>query len=107
MNHAANRRRIFALDNLVQAAQAQPANRLAHIASASDSADHPLNLERACFCFGHVFRQPLCGYCRSSSTVLERNSATLFTSFKRNSASKVALITLCGFEVPMDFVSTL
>src|SRR5947207_8112642 len=45
VNHAAGFRRIFALDNLLQTAQAQPANGLPHIIGAADKADHPFDLD--------------------------------------------------------------
>src|SRR5882762_7366255 len=45
MDHAAGFRRVLALDNLMQTAQAEAANRLPHIVGAADKADHPLNLD--------------------------------------------------------------
>ena len=42
----------------------------------------------------------------SSSTDLPRNSATCSRLLSFFSASKVALITLCGLVVPIDFVNT-
>jgi hypothetical protein len=46
------------------------------------------------------------GYETGSSAPLPRFSATLAASFRCKSASNVALITLCGFDVPNDFVNT-
>jgi hypothetical protein len=42
----------------------------------------------------------------NSCTVFPRIAATLSRLFKWRSASNVALITLCGLVVPIDFVST-
>jgi hypothetical protein len=42
----------------------------------------------------------------ASSAPRPRDSATFAASFRCSSASNVALITLCGFDVPRDFVST-
>src|SRR5580704_18450009 len=112
VNHSANRRRVFALDDLLHAAKTQAANGGTHGTRAADEADDPLDFDRASFRFRHrlcpVPAHSSADDCyANSSTVLERISATLSMSFNRNSASKVALTTLCGFEVPSDFVSTL
>src|SRR5215469_2763704 len=115
VDHATGLRRVLPLDHLVQAAQAQPANGLAHILGAADKADHPFHFDGA---LGGVFL--LCRHCASpaalstffsrpviSSTVLVRVSATWAASFSPSSAANVALTTLCGLEVPSDLVSTL
>jgi hypothetical protein len=60
----------------------------------------------AAFSFS-VFSPPRGDLALISSTVFERVSATWATSFRLSSAAKVALTTLCGLDVPMDFVSTL
>src|SRR5215470_18061549 len=114
VDHAACFRRVLALDHLVQTAQAQPANGLPHVVGTADKADHPLDSYRA---LGGVFF--LCRHCASpaafsaffsrpviSSTVLVRVSATCAASFNPSNAANVALMTLCGFEVPSDLVST-
>src|SRR5215471_18550944 len=114
VDHAAGFRRVLALDNLMQAPQAEPANRLAHIVSAADRADHPFHSNRA---FGGVFllrrHRASPAACSAffarpviSSTVLVRVSATCAASFNPSSAANVALTTLCGLEVPSDLVST-
>src|SRR5580698_7527154 len=120
MNHAADRRRVFALDGVVQAAQTEAADRLADIIGRADEADDLLDLDGALFAgllfFGaHVLLSapaaaaPFCfgDLPRISSTVFERVSATCATSFRLSSAAKVAFTTLCGFDVPSDLVSTL
>src|SRR5437763_9033402 len=118
MNHAARFGGVFPLDNLIQTAQAQPANGLAHVIGAADKTDHPLHFDGA---FGGLRRRFfLCGHYSPaafsatflsrpviSSTVLVRVSATCAASFKPSSAENVAFTTLCGFDVPSDFVSTL
>src|SRR5215475_2746541 len=116
VDHAARFRRVLALDNLMQAAQAEPANRLAHVVGAANKADHPFHFDGAlggvfflcrhraspAACCSGFFSRPVI-----SSTVLVRVSATCAASFNPSSAAKVALMTLCGFEVPSDLVSTL
>src|SRR5262249_48591961 len=47
VDHAASFRRVPALDNLIEAAQAEPANCLAHVVRAADKADHPFDLDCA------------------------------------------------------------
>src|SRR5581483_1437913 len=98
-HHAADGRRIRPLNDLVQPGEAQTTH-------------HPLMSHRRADCRTYVFEpQGPAGCClfgrhHNSSAVLPRMPATasLFFSFFR--ASKVALTTLCGFVVPMDFVST-
>src|SRR5215831_1371100 len=115
VNHAARFRRVLPLHNLVQTAQPEAANRLAHVVRAADKADHPLDLDRALGCVflrrRHRASPAACSAFFSrpviSSTVLVRVSATCAASFNPSSAAKVALMTLCGFEVPSDLVSTL
>src|SRR5215467_2252193 len=118
VNHAANGRRVLALDHLMQSPQAQAANRLAHVIGAADKADHPFDFHVAGAFFGSFLLRAhallslmaafsLTGLPLISSTVFDRVSATCATSFSPSSAAKVALTTLCGLEVPMDFVSTL
>src|SRR6202012_208965 len=119
VNHAADRRRIFALDGVVQAAQTEAANRLADVIGRADEADDLLDLDGALFA-GLFFlgahallsAAAVAPFClgdlpRISSTVFERVSATCATSLRLNSAAKVAFTTLCGLEVPSDLVSTL
>src|SRR5208337_3520647 len=116
VDHAANGRRVFALDNLVHAAQTEAANALAHVIGAADKTDDPLDLHFAAgifadalyagfsyFCAGHQLLSPAAALCERpliSSTVLERVSATWATSFRPSSAANVALTTLCGLDVP-------
>src|SRR5439155_1945169 len=114
MDHTLRFRCVLALDHLMQTAQAQPTNRLPHVIGAADKADHPFDLDRAfrsglflcCHyspaAFSAFFSRPVI-----SSTVLVRVSATCAASFNPSSAEKVAFTTLCGLEVPSDFVSTL
>src|ERR1700739_553426 len=121
MNHAASLRGVFAFDNLMQAAQAQPANGLPHIIGAADKTDHPLDLHLARFRRVFLDAEFVGAHCASpaatfsdffsrpviSSTVLVRVSATCAASFNPSNAENVAFTTLCGFEVPSDLVSTL
>src|ERR1700689_3584859 len=123
VNHAADRRRIFALDGVVQAAQTEAANRLTDVIGRADETDDLLDFDGA-LCSGLFFflfrigahelpsapaaAPPFCfgDLPRISSTVFERVSATCAMSFRLSSAAKVAFTTLCGFEVPSDLVST-
>src|SRR6266446_216640 len=133
VNHAAHRRRVLALDHLMHSPQAEAADGLTHIIGAADKADHPLDLHHAAGLLAVVLRAviglggsfharhffsghqapsvpaafSLGGLPLISSTVFERVSATCAMSFKPSNAAKVALTTLCGFDVPIDFVSTL
>src|SRR5215472_5073921 len=119
VNHAAHRRRILAFHHLMQSPQAKAPDGLAHVIGAADKADHPFDVHGAGVLFSFFLRShpllsvaatfsfSLAGLPLISSTVFERVSATWAASFKPRSAAKVALITLCGFDVPMDFVSTL
>src|SRR5258708_30181601 len=102
-------------------AQTESANGLPHVIGATDEADHPFLFCGAAgflalggfFTGDHYLASLPAAFCSFgglpliSSTVLERVSATCATSFKPSSAAKVALTTLCGFEVPSDLVSTL
>jgi hypothetical protein len=55
VNHAANRRRVFPLDDLMHSAQSKTANALAHVIGAADEADNPLHLDLAAFTFADSF----------------------------------------------------
>ncbi len=100
-------RRVRTLHHLLHPAESQAANGLPHVARAANEAAHPLDFQ----CSGRFFcRQPL-SVARSQETTASsaprpRDSATFAASFRCSSASKVALITLCGFDVPIDLVST-
>src|SRR5207248_3184304 len=118
VNHAAHRRRVLALHHLMQSSQTETANGLAHVVGAANEADYPLDLHVAgafsggFLLRGHALLSPtaafsLAGLPLISSTVFERVSATCAASFKPSKAANVALTTLCGLDVPMDFVSTL
>src|SRR5215472_8069668 len=52
VNHAANRRRVLAFDDLVQAPQTETADGLAHVVGAADKADHPFDFHTAGAFFG-------------------------------------------------------
>src|SRR5258706_2921757 len=105
----------------MHSAQSKSANGLPHVIGATDEADHPFHFHSAAgfLVFGgffpgnHQLASLPAAFCSFggrpliSSTVLERVSATCATSFKPSSAAKVALTTLCGFDVPSDLVSTL
>src|SRR5713226_6125212 len=118
MNHAAHRRRVLAFHHLMQSPQAEAADGLTHVIGAGDKTDHPFDLQctvvfrRGFFLRGHPLLSLTAAFSLDplpliSSTVFERVSATCAASFKPSSAAKVALTTLCGLEVPIDFVSTL
>src|SRR5271167_762542 len=51
VNHAANRGRVLALDNLMHSAQSKTANGLAHVIGAAYEAHHPLHLDLAALAF--------------------------------------------------------
>src|SRR6185437_14768237 len=104
-DHPARGRRVIEFDKLIHSPETHPANRLAHAARAANEADYPANFQfPRLFLRGHIRFQNL--YAVTGSAVLPRSSLTLAASRKCSSASKVALITLCGFEVPIDLVNT-
>src|SRR5437764_829628 len=97
-HHAANRRGVFALDDLVQAREAQALDDELVLGRRADLRTMVLQLDLGdCLGSGHDY---------ISSTVLPRSAATsaLLRSWMR--ASNVALITLCGLAEPSDLVST-
>src|SRR5271166_6123829 len=106
-HHAANRGRVFALHNLVQPREAEALDHQLVLHRRANRRTHPLQLKlcaRRC-----RFGLCLFSYSRhdyNSSTVLPRCAATSRRSRNFPSALKVALITLCGFVVPIDLVST-
>src|SRR6516162_7905662 len=114
VDHSAHRRRILALDHLMHSAQAQAADRLAHVIGTADEAPDPLHFHsaRALLFACHAYSpaafstfsvfSALAALPLNSSTVFERVSATCLASFRPSSAAKVALTTLCGLEVPSD-----
>src|SRR4029077_3467342 len=55
VDHAADCRRVFALDSLVHAAQTEAPDGGTHIIGAADEADHPLDLDLAAGSFGGGF----------------------------------------------------
>src|SRR5579872_3248729 len=130
-HHAADGVRIRALDYLVQPGKSQAFDHSLLFYRGTNSGTHPLQVnlsaarirflrrhfhEPRCFVEEHVFSRALraithwgfrpCGNFYSSCAVLPRMIATLSRLFNCFSASKVALITLCGLVVPIDFVST-
>src|SRR6267142_366912 len=106
-DHPPDGRRIVVLHHLLHSAKPQTADGRPNVLRTADEADHPLDFESSRFLSRRSHVRSRGGSRPSSSTVFELSSATLATSFRRSSASKVALITLCGFDVPMGFVSTL
>jgi hypothetical protein len=55
VDHAANRRRVLALDHLMHSAQSEAANALAHVIGAADKADDPLDFDLAALAFADSF----------------------------------------------------
>src|SRR5579884_480428 len=104
-DHAADGRRIGPLDHLVQPAQPQPAQRLAHALGMPDGAPHPADLQPALAARPGRHRHASAAQL-AAGAALPRSSATCPASRNCSSALKVALTTLCGFDVPSDFVST-
>src|SRR3984885_2953521 len=96
LHHAADRRRILTLHDLVQPGEPQALDHLLVLLRRRDL--RAVVLDQQC-----LLR--LC-HDYSSSTVLPRIRATSALSRSWVSASNVALITLCGLAVPSDLVST-
>src|SRR5579863_4785321 len=104
-NHAANGPRIRAFDHLVQSGKPKSLNHQLLLCRRANGGAHPFEVKLAAViagCLRHSFN--LLTY--SSCSLLPRMAATSLRFFSRFSASKVALITLCGFVVPIDLVST-
>src|SRR5437764_9173668 len=99
-HHAANRRRIGPFDDLVQAREAKPFHDKLVFHGRADHRTHVLQAKLA----ATTVRFLRCHY--SSSAVLPRMPATASRLLSFFRASKVALITLWGFVVPIDLVST-
>src|SRR6266567_6511313 len=98
-HHAANRGVVGALDDLVQPGKTQAPDDSLMFHGSANRRSHPLqpNLAALSCCFRRH---------QSSSTAFPRMVAIASRFFSFFSASKVALITLCGLVVPMDLVST-
>src|SRR6185436_8965835 len=99
-DHATNRRGVRTLNHLVQPREPETLNNFLVLHRSADGRAHIFQAQcasaRGCFFRRHY----------NSSAALPRTPATnsRFLSFFR--ASKVALITLCGLVVPIDFVNT-
>src|SRR5205823_5540682 len=99
VDHAADGGRIFALHDLIEPGKSQPLDNSFVLYRRGNGRAHPLDADLA---GGLGFG----GAHPSSCTDLPRIAATDARSRSLPSASKVALITLCGFAVPSDLVST-
>src|SRR4051794_16701881 len=104
-HHAANGRIVRPLDHLIQSCETQSLDYQFLLYRSANRGTHPLQMKfraTACvFFLGQFVRHDY-----SSSTDLPRMAATSLRFFKCFSASNVALMTLCGLVVPIDFVST-
>src|SRR5258707_109423 len=104
-HHTANGGIVRSLDYLIQTRETQSFNYQFLLYRCANRGAHPLQM---------VFRAPACvsflgqfvRHDYSSSTDLPRMAATSLRFFKCFSASNVALMTLCGLVVPIDFVRT-
>src|SRR5579871_503409 len=126
-HHAANRAIVGPLNHLIQARESQTLHHFFVLYRRADCGTHPLELNRSaaptCFLCRHnssvAFRESAAmeilsrrsaparvGQAYNSCTVLPRKEATPSRLLRFRSASNVALITLCGFVVPIDLVST-
>src|SRR5690349_21045470 len=99
-DHAANGRRIRTLDHLIQARESESLDNFFMRHRSADGGTNVLQFQLAA-----AFRGFL-GSHQSSSAALPRRPATASLFFSFLSASKVALITLCGLVVPIDLVRT-
>src|SRR5579872_5774404 len=112
VDHAAHRRRVFEGALAMPLVEAQALQRRFLIMAAADRAAH---LDHG---HGFLFCTALCHYAgsraavslsrrpRMSPTFLPRRAATARGELMRASAAKVALIMLCGFELPIDLATT-
>src|SRR5215469_730453 len=99
-HHSTNGRSIGALNHLVQPGETQSANDLLLSDRRTNCRAYPLQADLAAV----LYRLLRCH--QSSSAALPRTPATNSLFFSFFSASKVALMTLCGFVVPIDLVNT-
>src|ERR1035438_7064946 len=111
-HHAADGVVVRTLDHLVQPGKSQPLDHQFLFHRSTNGGPYPLQLNlsaaRIRFLRRHFMNlnSLVEGYDYSSCAVLPRIAATPSRVLSCFSASKVALITLCGFVVPIDFVST-
>src|SRR5438067_13910263 len=99
VHHATDGGRVVALHDLVEPGKSQPFDDFLVLDRRGDSRAHPLDADLA---GGLGFG----GAHPSSCTCLPRRAATAARSRNLPSASKVALMTLCGLAVPRDLVNT-
>src|ERR1017187_2700577 len=98
-HHAADRRRVFALDNLVETGKAKPLDDQLVLDRRTDLRAMVLQFDLGgCSFVGHDY---------ISSTVLPRSASTSAWLRSWMSASNVSLTTLCGFAKPSDLVSSI
>src|SRR5512147_910233 len=110
LDHAAHRRRILEHAGAVDLVEAEADQRLALVVPPADRAADLRDLEAPA-----LFRVPGHGYSFASvwprrpmisETLRPRRAAISRGDWMCWSASNVALIMLCGFEVPTDFATT-
>src|SRR5208337_714469 len=113
-HHAADGGRVRPFHHLVQPRETQTLNHSLLLGRGTNGGAHPLQVNfpaaRTRLLRRHAIppgtRYWVLGTGYKSSTVLPRSAATCSRFFSCFSASKVALITLCGLVVPMDLVNT-
>src|SRR5512141_2844873 len=102
-HHAANGSVVGPLDYLVQSRETQALDHQLLLHRGANRGTHPLQMYFRAAPWTR-FSGQFVGHVYSSSTVLPRMAATSLRFFKCLSASKVALMTLCGLVVPIDLV---
>src|SRR5919108_6629374 len=101
-DHPPSRGRIDNLTNRIQLEKAESFDNELLLLIKSDGTPVILNLQ---FSFGSGGFFLRChDYPNISSSVFSRRRATSCGSFRLRSPSNVALMTLCGLDVPIDFV---
>src|SRR6266567_5646723 len=99
-NHATDGERVFTLNHLVQTGEAQSLDYQPLFGRSLAGRAEPFQLDlSSLWCLLRLFFYSCAGHLYSSSTDLPRLLATSLRSRSFDSASKVALITLCGFVV--------
>src|SRR4051812_26512446 len=112
VHHAADGRRVFTLDHLVQSRETKSLHHRLVLLGRADDGTYIFDLDGLLLCSHHSTLNSVVpwietrNFSYSSWTDLPRKAATLSRSRNCESASKVALITLCGFAVPKLLVST-
>src|SRR5438105_2048237 len=100
-DHPSDGRCVFSFTRCIQLAEPESLHNQLLLIVEADRAPVVLDSQLAC---GRFLLLACHDYPIISSSGFSRRRVTSFVSFRLRSPSNVALITLCGFDVPIDFV---